>query len=129
MSGIVLIVAGYQKLMGPGVAGIAGFFTNIGIPAAGLMAPLVIGFEIVGGLLLLTGTFTRFVGIVMIVQFLVAGFVATWPSQAGWNGARLDFLLVSVGLMAALAGAGMLSVDGWLAGRRGGRSGARAAAY
>ena len=128
MAGVVLFVAGYQKLLGPGVAGITGFFTNIGIPAPGIMAVLVIAFEVVGGLLLLTGTFTRIVGAIMIVQFLVAGFVASWPSQSGWNAARLDFLLASIGLMVLLAGAGMLSVDRWLAGRRGG-TGQRAAAY
>lgn len=127
MSGIVLFVAGYQKLMGPGVAGIAGFFANVGIPAAPVMAPLLIAFEIVGGLLLIAGVFSRFIGAAMIVQFFVAGFLVSLPSQMGWGQARLDLLLMVCGAMFLLSGAGSLSVDGWLASRRG--AGARALSF
>lgn len=118
VAGIVLLVAGYSKLVGPGAAGVTGFFTSVGIPLPGVMAPLVIAFEILGGLLLIAGLFTRFVGAAMVVLFLVAAFAASLPSQAGWNAARLDFLLLSIGLMALLAGAPTLSVDAWLATRR-----------
>ena len=121
MAGIVLFVAGYQKLMGPGVAGITGFFANVGIPAASVMAPLLIAFEIVGGLLLIVGAFSRFIGAAMIVQFLVAGFLVSLPSQMGWGQARLDFLLMACGLMFLLSGSGLLSVDAWLASRGGAR--------
>jgi putative oxidoreductase len=122
MAGIVLFVAGYQKLMGPGAAGIARFFGSAGIPAPEVMAPLLIAFEIVGGLLLIGGAFSRFVGAAMIVEFLVAGLVVSLPSQAGWGMARLDFLLLACGVMFLLSGAGLLSVDAWLASRGGGRS-------
>jgi putative oxidoreductase len=117
IAGIVLFLAGYAKLTGPGVAGVTGFFTNVGIPAAGLMAPLVIGFEVIGGLLLLVGAFTRIVGPIMVIQFLVAGFMVSLPSQQGWNAARLDFLLAAAGVLFFLAGAGALSVDSWLLSR------------
>jgi putative oxidoreductase len=119
MAGVVLFVAGYQKLTGPGVAGITGFFGNVGIPAPAVMAPLLIGFEVIGGLLLIAGLFTRLLGAAMIVEFLVAGLVVSLPSQAGWNQARLDFLLLSCGVLFLLAGGGLVSVDAWLAGRRG----------
>lgn len=118
MTGVVLLVAGIMKLMGPGIAGITGFFTNVGIPAAGLMAPLVIGFEVIGGLLLIVGLFTRVIGAAMIVEFLVAGLVVNLPGQGGWNAARLDFLLVAAGALFLLAGAGAASVDAWLASRQ-----------
>lgn len=115
--GVVLLQAGYAKLMGPGVAGITGFFTNVGIPMAGVMAPLVIGFEVIGGLLLIAGAFTRLVGPLMVVQFLVAGLLVSWPSQMGWGAARLDFVLAAVGALFFLTGAGVPSVDAWLASR------------
>ena len=118
MAGIILLLAGYAKWTGPGIAGITGFFTNVGIPAPAVMAPLLMGFEVVGGLLLIVGAFSRFVGAAMIVEFLVAGFAVSLPSQAGWNAARLDFLLLACGALFLLAGAGLLSVDAWLAGRR-----------
>lgn len=121
MAGIVLLVAGYQKLMGPGAAGIARFFGSAGIPAPEVMAPALIAFEIVGGVLLILGAFSRIVGIAMIVEFLVAGFVVSLPSQAGWGQARLDFLLLACGAMLLISGAGLLSVDAWLAGRGGAR--------
>ena len=58
----------------------------------------------------------------MIVEFLVAGLLVSLPSQAGWGQARLDFLLLACGVMFLLSGAGLLSVDAWLAGRSGARS-------
>ena len=125
MTGVVLLLAGYQKLTGPGVAGITGFFSNVGIPAAPVMAPLLISFEIVGGLLLIVGAFSRVVGLGMIVEFLVAGLAVSLPSQMGWNAARLDFLLLSCGVLFLLTGAGLLSLDARLAGR--GRTRDRAA--
>jgi putative oxidoreductase len=127
MAGIVLLVAGYQKLMGPGVAGISRFLTGAGIPAPEVMTPLLIAFEIVGGLLLILGLGSRFVGAAMIVEFLVAGAFVSLPSQAGWNMARLDFLLLACGALFLLAGAGLLSADAWLAARGGSRS--RAASF
>ena len=119
MAGIVLFVAGYQKLMGPGAAGIARFFGSAGIPAPEVMAPLVIAFEIVGGLLLIVGAFSRFVGAAMIVEFLVAGLAVSLPSQMGWNAARLDLLLAACGALFLFAGSGLLSADSLLMGRRG----------
>jgi putative oxidoreductase len=119
MAGIVLLLAGYAKWTGPGIAGITTFFGNVGIPAPGVMAPLLMTFEVVGGILLILGLFTRFVGAVMIVEFLVAGFLVSLPGQGGWNAARLDFLLLACGAMFLLAGAGLPSVDAMLAGRRG----------
>jgi putative oxidoreductase len=129
MVGLVLFQAGYAKLMGPGVAGIAGFFGNVGIPMAPVMAPLVIGFEVIAGLLLIAGAFTRFVGPLMVVQFLVAGLLVTLPSQQGWNAARLDFLMATAGGLFLLAGAGAWSVDSWLASRARTGSGQRARSF
>jgi putative oxidoreductase len=117
MAGIVLLVAGYAKWTGPGVAGFTQFVGNVGIPAPAVMAPLVMTFEVVGGLLLIVGAFSRFVGAAMIVQFLVAGLVVSLPSQMGWNQARLDFLLAACGALFLLSGAGLPSVDAWLAAR------------
>ena len=69
----------------PGIAGITGFFGNVGIPAPAVMAPLLMGFEVVGGLLLIVGLFSRFVGAAMIVEFLVAGLVVSLPLTGGWK--------------------------------------------
>lgn len=118
MAGIVLFLAGFAKWTGPGIAGITGFFGSVGIPAPAAMAPLLMTFEVVGGLLLILGLFSRFVGAAMVVQFLVAGLAVSLPSQMGWNGARLDFLMAACGALFLLSGAGLLSMDAGLAGRR-----------
>ena len=93
------------------------------------MAPLLMIFEVVGGLLLIVGAFGRFVGAAMIVQFLVAGFVVSWPSQMGWGQARLDFLMGACGAMFLLSGSGLLSVDSWRSGRDGGSVEATSATF
>lgn len=129
IAGIILLVAGYQKLMVMGVGAVAGFFSNVGIPAPAVMAPLVVAVELVGGLLLIVGAFVRVIGLLMVVQFLVAAFAVNLQSQAGWNAARLDFLLVGAGLLFAVAGAGKLSVHEWLVRRRGTPAGRRATTY
>jgi putative oxidoreductase len=117
MTGVVLLVAGLQKWSGPGVAGISGFFGNVGIPAPSVMAPLLMGFEVIGGLLLIAGAFSRPIGLIMIVQFLVAGLMVSLPSQGGWNAARTDFLMLASGAMLLLAGSGLVSVDASRSGR------------
>jgi len=127
MAGIILLVAGLMKWTGPGIAGITAFFGNVGIPAPAVMAPLLMIFEVVGGLLLIAGAFSRYVGAAMIVQFLVAGLVVSWPSQMGWGQARLDFLMGACGALFLLSGSGLLSVDAWRAGRGGGPVEARSA--
>lgn len=127
MTGIVLFIAGYQKLMGPGVAGMSRFLGSAGFPATEILVPLLIVFEIVGGLLLILGLGSRFVGAAMIVEFLVAGLVVSLPSQMGWGAARLDFLMLACGALFLFAGAGLLSMDAWLTARGGSRS--RAASF
>ena len=49
-----------------------GRFTKIGIPAPHLMAPLIAGLEIVGGILLMAGLLTRLISIPFVVEMLVA---------------------------------------------------------
>lgn len=121
MAGIILVQAGYAKLFVMGLAGMTRFFGNIGIPAPEAMVPLLVAFELVGGVLLLLGAFSRWIGLCMIVEFLVAGFLASLPSQMGWGAARMDFLMAACGLTFFLAGSGALSVDELLLRRRAGQ--------
>ena len=128
-AGIILVVAGVQKWIGPGIAGIAGFFGSVGIPLPSVMAPALMTFEVVGGLLLIVGAFSRYLGALMIVQFLVAGFLVSWPSQGGWMMARMDFIMAATGALFLLSGGGLYSVDAWLAERRSTPVPTRSASY
>ena len=69
--GAVFLTEGIQKFLFPGEVG-AGRFARIGIPAPDVMGPFVGVVEIVCGLLLLLGLFTRLAAIPLIIEMLVA---------------------------------------------------------
>ena len=114
--GIVFVAHGWQKLNG--LDGTTGFFTSLGIPAAGVMAVIVTFVELVGGLALIAGLATRLFAPLLAITMLVA--LLTFHLQNGFYASNggYEFVLVllaaSVGF--ALAGAGRLSVDNQLFG-------------
>lgn len=114
--GIILIAAGYAKFAG-GIEGFAGSLGQLGFPAPGLLAPLLATWEIVGGLLILVGLGGRWLGLLVIAEFLVAAFVVKLP-RAGWDASRIDLMMLAGGLLLLLAGAGKASVDEILMRRR-----------
>ena len=116
MAGIVLVFAGWGKLTG-GIDQFAGGMTQMGLPAAQVLAPLVVAFELVGGLLILAGAGARWLGLIMVAQFLILAFFVQMPSR-GFGAARLDLMMLAAGLMLVLAGAGKASVDEMLARRK-----------
>jgi putative oxidoreductase len=101
----------------------AGRFARIGIPVPTLMAPFVGAVEIVCGLLLLLGLFTRLGSLPLIIDISVA--IATtkvpillksgfWPMEAE---ARTDFSMLMGLIFLLIAGAGPLSADKLIAPR------------
>ena len=58
--GLVFIVHGYLKLAG--LEGTGGFLSSLGVPAAGLFAIIVALVEFLGGIALVVGLFTRYLG-------------------------------------------------------------------
>jgi putative oxidoreductase len=116
MMGIILIVAGYSKLAG-GIEGFSGSLGNLGIPLPGLMGPFIVALELLGGLLVLIGLGTRWLGILFVIEFLVTTFVVKLP-RAGWDASRIDLMMLAGALMLVLAGPGKAAVDEILARRR-----------
>jgi putative oxidoreductase len=105
----------------------AGRFARIGIPAPELMAHFVGVVEIACGSLILVGLLTRLAAIPLLIDIIVA-IVTTklpllwratavstkigfWPMQAE---ARTDYAMLMGLLFLLTAGAGPLSVDGWI---------------
>lgn len=111
--GVILIAHGWDKFGITGLEGITGFFDSIGVPAAGIAAPLVAIVEILGGILLILGAFTRVTGIVVALLMLGAALFAhtgagIFVANGGWE------LVGAIGagyLALAAAGPGRYSID------------------
>jgi putative oxidoreductase len=114
--GGVFLSEGIQKFLFPHELGV-GRFTQIGIPAPEIMAPFVGVSEIVCGLLLLLGLFTRLAAIPMIIDMLVAISTTKIPillNQGFWKMAhegRTDYAMLLGSIFLFLVGAGAWSLD------------------
>ena len=77
--GTMALAHGLLKILVFTPAGTVGFFASLGLPA--FLAYATIGIELVGGVALIAGVFTRYVSIAMIPILLGATYV---HSSAGW---------------------------------------------
>lgn len=77
--GTMALAHGLLKILVFTPAGTVGFFASLGLPA--FLAYATIGIEVVGGVALIAGVFTRYVAIAMIPILLGATYV---HSNAGW---------------------------------------------
>jgi putative oxidoreductase len=120
--GAVFVSEGIQKLLFPAALGV-GRFARIGLPAPVFLAPLVGGFEIVCGTLVLAGLLTRLAAIPLITIMLVALWTTKVPMLAAkgfWataHEARADWSMLLGSAFLLIVGAGPWSLD-----RRWGRS-------
>jgi putative oxidoreductase len=108
-TGLILAVAGWDK-WAAGIGATAAAFERWAIPAPGLAAPLVGVLELGGGTLLVLGLLSRWVGLLIALQFLVA---AVWVKfrLMGWDPGRLDVMLLAGGLLVVLDGPGKAALD------------------
>ena len=112
---IVMIAHGGQKLFSYGHAGVAGGFAQMGMPAPQIAAALIIAVEFFGGLLMLAGLFTRYVGAAFAFAMLVA--TVQVHLKNGFfmpNGYELTMTLGAIALGLALTGAGRFAADAYL---------------
>ena len=127
MAGAVFFFEGILKFVytNQGV----GRFTTLGFPFPETTAHLIATGEIIGGLLLLAGLFTRFVAFYFIVQMLVAvlstkiglyfgnsplPMPAVAPKMGIWaveHESRADYAQIMTCLFLLIEGAGRMSVD------------------
>jgi putative oxidoreductase len=96
----------------------------LGIPLPGLMAPFVSYLELLGGLAIMLGLFTRPISLLFIGNMLVALILVSIP---GWLGSeqgliggfaqtRVELLLLLGSACLAITGAGPFSLDATLFG-------------
>lgn len=116
--GGIFVAHGIQKLAVFGIGGLAGFLGQLGVPFPTLSALAVTGAELLGGLALVAGFFTRLAAAPIAFSMIVAA--ATVHLKNGFflpNGVEyvLALFLGSVALI--LTGSGAFAVDRLL-GRR-----------
>lgn len=121
--GSVFLSEGIQKFLFADQLGI-GRFVKIGIPAPEVLAPLVGGFEIVCGVLILMGLLTRLAAIPLITIMCVAIASTKIPilMKSGiWtmaHEARTDVSMLLGSLFLLAVGAGPISLDAGITRRK-----------
>jgi putative oxidoreductase len=114
--GAILIPHGCQKLFGwfsgPGLGRIIASFDQIGYRPGWLWASLVALTELVGGLMLVFGFFTR-IAAVAVVIFMINAVHFTSAKGFFWTqgGSEFALLLLVVALVFAIKGGGDYSID------------------
>lgn len=117
--GFIFVMYGWDKFFGFGLAFWAELFGSQGIPFATLAATVVRLVELVGGLALVLGLFTRIAAILLAIDMAVAILVVgvdggffVWD-----NGVSFPLALFAATAALALTGSGEASLGGYLARR------------
>ena len=109
----IFVLAGFSKISG--YAGTQAYMEAMGVP--GIVLPLVIVLELVGGLLLVAGFLTRWVAWALAAFSIVAAviFHSNFADQMQMILFMKNFAMAGGLLILAAVGAGALSVDHKLA--------------
>lgn len=117
--GVAFVQTGWGKLHN--LEGFTAFFDKLGIPLAGVQAPLVAGLELAGGVLLVVGFGTRVAAALLSGVMLVAIATAIWPGLPSWHAllGTVEAIYFSTFVYLAVHGAGAISLDNLVARRIG----------
>ena len=110
--GGVFAAHGLQKLIVFGIPGVAGFMAQLGVPFPTLSALAVTAAELLGGLALVAGAFTRIAALPLAFSMLVAGLTA--HLKGGFflpSGVEYVLVLFLASVTLALTGPGAWAVD------------------
>ena len=111
-AGTIFAAHGAQKFFAYGITGVIESFTQMGVPMAAVVAPVVATIELVGGLALLFGALTRLAAGLLALVMLGAILIVHLPNGF-FLPMGIEFTLALLAMMAALAvtGPGSVSVD------------------
>ena len=108
---ILFIVAGFGKLTG--FAGTVGYFGSIGLPVPTVTAAIVTALELLGGIAILAGFFSRPVALALAAFSIASGFIGHFQPDDQMQ--MISFMknlgLAGGFLMIAAFGPGAYSVD------------------
>jgi putative oxidoreductase len=86
-----------------------GYLQQYGIPAPGLIGPILTVLEFGGGFLLIIGLFVRYLGLILTAEYFVLTFIIAL--QRGVMVARLEYVILAGVIILSMQGAGALAVD------------------
>lgn len=117
--GALFIAHGAQKIFVFGFPGVASGFAHMGVPMAGVTAPFIALLELLGGVALVIGLLTRLAALGLFFDMLGAiGFVHVKNGFFMPNGYEFALTLAAVTFALVLTGAGSISLDSLVFGRR-----------
>jgi putative oxidoreductase len=123
--GAVMIVHGYPKVTG--IHGVEKFFGSVGLPW--WSAYFSAGAEFFGGILIMIGLLTRFFGLALLIDMIVAIDKVHWKHGfVGEGNYQLPLTLAALSLALIFFGAGPIALDAIISRGRGGRGQNSAAA-
>jgi putative oxidoreductase len=116
LAGLIMVAHGWQKLQG-GPDNFGQVLAQLGVPLPELMGYVVTFVELIGGILLIVGLFSRVAALLLTINLVGAillvkvniGLLS--PADGSGVGAELDLALIAGFLVVLLAGPGSLSVD------------------
>jgi putative oxidoreductase len=108
---IIFIMAGISKL--GAVAGTAGYMASMGIPLPNITVWLVIALELLGGVAILLGFFTRYVAWALAAFCVASGYLGHFQPEDQMQMISFMKNLAMAGgfLVLATSGAGSFSID------------------
>jgi putative oxidoreductase len=113
VTGFIFVYHGYTKIFGMGLEATTGFFSSVGIPAAGLVAYIVAYGEFLGGIALILGFMTHWIAKLNIL--IILGAIYFVHLSNGYNGMEggyeYQLLILAVNLFIMVYGSGAYSID------------------
>jgi putative oxidoreductase len=90
-----------------------GFLSGLNCPLPELAAPVSVWAQFAVGVLLIPGLLTRWAGIILAINFIVAVALIA-PTGASFRDLYPPAILIFIGALFTTQGAGRLSADAWL---------------